>query len=83
MKRTLRVFLSNTAHDQEWQKEHDQKETGEDGQPSTSTAGEVKAEPSEAKVDVDNGKGIPGWVLRVEGRLVDVSLVDRAREEMD
>jgi len=24
-------------------------------------------------VDINQGKGIPGWVLRVEGRLVDVS----------
>jgi SWI/SNF-related matrix-associated actin-dependent regulator of chromatin subfamily D len=45
----LRVFVSNTAHDQAWQKEAE-------------------------GVDMETGKGIPGWVLRIEGRLLDVSL---------
>ncbi|KAI9638968.1 putative chromatin remodeling-related protein [Dioszegia hungarica] len=55
VKRALRVFVSNTAHDQQWQKE-----TNEAGPSSGPEA-----------VDMDSGKGIAGWVLRIEGRLLD------------
>jgi SWI/SNF-related matrix-associated actin-dependent regulator of chromatin subfamily D len=70
--------LSNTAHDQEWQKEHDQKEkaTAAAAASALEAEGGVKTEDvkPQAQVDVNQGKGIPGWVLRVEGRLIDVSL---------
>ncbi|GMK59398.1 hypothetical protein CspeluHIS016_0800040 [Cutaneotrichosporon spelunceum] len=46
IKRTLRMFVSNTAHDQPWQ------EGGKE-------------------VDTDSGAGVAGWVLRIEGRLLD------------
>lgn len=74
VKRTLRVFLSNTAHDQEWQKDHDQKEKTAAAAAAEAEGG-VKPEDMkpQAQVDVNQGKGIPGWVLRVEGRLIDVS----------
>jgi SWI/SNF-related matrix-associated actin-dependent regulator of chromatin subfamily D len=71
VKRTLRVFLSNTAHDQTWQKEHDLKEKAAAAEAQEAETG-VKAE--EKPVDINQGKGIPGWVLRVEGRLIDVSI---------
>jgi SWI/SNF-related matrix-associated actin-dependent regulator of chromatin subfamily D len=78
VKRTLRVFLSNTAHDQEWQKEHDQKEKATAAAAASALEAEegIKTEDvkPQAQVDVNQGKGIPGWVLRVEGRLIDVSL---------
>lgn len=73
MKRTLRVFLSNTVHDQEWQKQQEAKPEGE-GAEGTEGQNGAAAAPTEAKpVDMENGKNIPGWVLRVEGRLLDVS----------
>ncbi|ORX37757.1 chromatin remodeling-related protein [Kockovaella imperatae] len=56
IKRTLRVFVSNTAHDQPWQQEL--------AQSAESDAANINA-----------GKGIPGWVLRVEGRLLDTGNV--------
>ncbi|BEI84199.1 hypothetical protein CcaverHIS002_0408030 [Cutaneotrichosporon cavernicola] len=46
IKRALRVFVSNTAHDQAWQ------EGGKE-------------------VDTDSGAGVAGWVLRIEGRMLD------------
>ncbi|TXT12853.1 hypothetical protein VHUM_01254 [Vanrija humicola] len=49
IKRTLRVFLSNTVHDQPWQ----------------------LAKKDASDVDVNTGKGVAGWVLRIEGRLLD------------
>jgi SWI/SNF-related matrix-associated actin-dependent regulator of chromatin subfamily D len=68
VKRTLRVFLSNTAHDQEWQKQQEAKPEGAvDGE------GAAAPPPQPQAVDMDNGKNIPGWLLRVEGRLLDVS----------
>lgn len=66
------MFLSNTAHDQEWQKEHDLKEKAAAAEAAEAETG-VKAE--EKPVDINQGKGIPGWVLRVEGRLIDVSYI--------
>jgi SWI/SNF-related matrix-associated actin-dependent regulator of chromatin subfamily D len=72
VKRTLRVFLSNTAHDQEWQKEHDLKTKAAAAEAVEAETG-VKPE-EKPQVDINQGKGIPGWVLRVEGRLIDVSL---------
>lgn len=68
IKRTLRVFLSNTAHDQAWQKENGEGEAKVDG----SNEGEKK----EDGVDVNTGKGVAGWVMRIEGRMLDVSLVE-------
>jgi hypothetical protein len=53
VKRTLRVFVSNTAHDQQWQRD---------------------MESTTEQPDVNTGKGIAGWVLRVEGRLLDVRI---------
>jgi len=74
VKRTLRVFLSNTAHDQEWQKDHDQKEkTAAAAAAEAEGGGKAEDVKPQAQVDVNQGKGIPGWVLRVEGRLIDVS----------
>jgi len=123
----LRVFVSNTAHDQAWQLEH--QEAQEDGVPKpgpsssnvksgspTKPAASAVAQTSDTsqsaapsgnvemgdvasigapvtevvvtevvkplvpkemqlgkEVDVNTGKGIPGWVLRVEGRVLDVS----------
>ncbi|EIW71550.1 hypothetical protein TREMEDRAFT_42914 [Tremella mesenterica DSM 1558] len=82
VKRNIRVFISNTAHDQTWQAAQsaqavidfdvsmnaavESKDSGdgvENGdQPSGGTGNDV---------DLSTGKGIPGWVLRVEGRLLD------------
>lgn len=58
IKRTVRVFLSNTAHDQPWQAEQSEAEGGTRGM----------------AVDIASGKGIAGWVLRIEGRLLDVRM---------
>lgn len=70
MKRTLRVFLSNTVHNQEWQKQQEAKPEGAEGAGGQDGA----VAPIQSKtVDMENGKNIPGWVLRVEGRLLDVS----------
>ncbi|KAK4688672.1 SWI/SNF-related matrix-associated actin-dependent regulator of chromatin subfamily D, partial [Tremellales sp. Uapishka_1] len=112
VKRTLRVFVSNTAHDQPWQTEYVQGEEESTPGPSTSTpmspsitasvpqdAGgaatgtsamavedvnmaDISAPPQPSggipkeallgkDVDVNTGKGIAGWVLRIEGRLLD------------
>lgn len=77
IKRTLRVFISNTVHDQAWQTG----EKGEDGEVlKEKKAEEPKAEDAEGNgeetkdgVDINTGKGVAGWVLRIEGRLLDVS----------
>ncbi|ODO08498.1 hypothetical protein L198_00228 [Cryptococcus wingfieldii CBS 7118] len=53
VKRALRVFVSNTAHDQDWQKELDAAAAG------LAPTGEA------------NGDGIAGWILKIEGRLLD------------
>ncbi|WWD20275.1 hypothetical protein CI109_104751 [Kwoniella shandongensis] len=108
VKRTLRVFISNTAHDQPWQKEQPAAEavpttstepTGEGETPvSTADAAAAAAPPPPATtedvtmtenetkptvpvagsnaqlgegVDINSGKGVAGWVLKVEGRLLD------------
>lgn len=60
----IRVFVSNTAHDQAWQKEAS-------AAASNSTGAAV---PGTDGVDMDSGSGIAGWVLRIEGRLLDVSI---------
>ncbi|KAJ9098493.1 hypothetical protein QFC19_006361 [Naganishia cerealis] len=54
IKRTLRVYLSNTAYNQEWQKEED-----------------ITAGKEPMSVNVETGDGIPGWDLKIEGRLLD------------
>ncbi|WVW86960.1 hypothetical protein I302_109016 [Kwoniella bestiolae CBS 10118] len=94
VKRTLRVYISNTAHDQEWQKpqaepeatpaavEGTSAESGEekkegDGDISMTEPAPVPPQPetkTEAlgpDVDVNTGKGVAGWVLKIEGRLLD------------
>ncbi|ORY34769.1 putative chromatin remodeling-related protein [Naematelia encephala] len=58
VKRSLRVFISNTAHHQTWQDDASGRSQEQNGD-------------STQNVDVNTGKGIPGWVLRVEGRLLD------------
>lgn len=98
VKRTLRVFLSNTVHDQPWQtgssgekdgdvkmgeekKAEDESKEGENkegGEGEKKEGEENKAEGSSTGgappgVDVKTGKGVAGWVLRIEGRLLDVS----------
>lgn len=73
MKRTLRVFISNTAHDQEWQKAEDEKAKQDQGTDDATAAQPPAQPPTTTTVDMDNGKNIPGWVLRVEGRVLDVS----------
>ncbi|WVQ79223.1 hypothetical protein IAT38_001319 [Cryptococcus sp. DSM 104549] len=97
VKRTLRVYVSHTAHDQPWQKEEAAAAAGlvADGAapaegaaagvegaapgadvamadvaaPTTATAAETKNVSGE--VDVNSGKGVAGWILKVEGRLLD------------
>ncbi|KAK6908486.1 hypothetical protein I203_102488 [Kwoniella mangroviensis CBS 8507] len=103
VKRTLRVFISNTAHDQEWQKaqaepapepaptaaegapaaENGKEKKEGDGDVSMTDAAPVaaagavppqqesKTETLGPDVDVNTGKGIAGWVMKIEGRLLD------------
>lgn len=52
----MRVYLSNTAYNQAWQKEED-----------------IAAGKEPMSVNVETGDGIPGWDLKIEGRLLDVS----------
>lgn len=54
IKRTMRVYLSNTAYNQAWQKEED-----------------IAAGKEPMSVNVETGDGIPGWDLKIEGRLLD------------
>lgn len=105
VKRTLRVFLSNTVHNQPWQtggatekdgdvqmseekkaegenKEGGEKKEGEGDAGKKEGEGEKKGEGSSTAgvppgVDVKTGKGVAGWVLRIEGRLLDVSKIGR------
>jgi hypothetical protein len=60
-KRTLRIFVSNTAYNQPWQTQ-------------ANTDGVAAALDGSAKpeINAETGEGIPGWTLRVEGRLLDV-----------
>ncbi|WWC95792.1 hypothetical protein V866_002658 [Kwoniella sp. B9012] len=108
VKRTLRVFISNTAHDQEWQKAQaepapeplptaaegtpaaengEEKKEGDGDVSMTDVAAaatattattatlppqqESKTETLGPDVDVNTGKGIAGWVMKIEGRLLD------------
>ncbi|RSH93276.1 SWI/SNF complex component snf12 [Saitozyma podzolica] len=73
VKRTLRVFVSNTTHDQPWQVEAKSQETG----------GDVSME-TKPDVDLKAGKGIAGWVLRVDGRLLDSgnARLDKTRRKL-
>ncbi|WWC73727.1 uncharacterized protein I206_107699 [Kwoniella pini CBS 10737] len=113
VKRTLRIFISNTAHDQPWQKPQSQSsseqtpstnapaETAEDATASIEekkeTDGDVtmnesaqppvkeetKVETLDEGVDVNTGKGIAGWVMKIEGRLLDVgnTRLDRTKRK--
>jgi SWI/SNF-related matrix-associated actin-dependent regulator of chromatin subfamily D len=87
----LRVFISNTAHDQPWQNaeamlngESQMSAAGtplpfttslSGGNASLSIAGTSGAAGMQIGegVDVATGKGIAGWNLKIEGRLIDVS----------
>nr|ODN80287.1 hypothetical protein L203_05875 [Cryptococcus depauperatus CBS 7841] len=75
VKRTLRVFISNTAHDQTWQNELDATtEADAENNENTFAREGVAAENEAAKrneVDINTGKGIAGWTLKIEGRLLD------------
>ncbi|WWC92772.1 uncharacterized protein L201_007731 [Kwoniella dendrophila CBS 6074] len=115
VKRTLRLFISNTAHDQEWQKpqpeptpaEHQEstnenaeensieKKEGGDGDvtmgnstTNTTKATEVKPETKKETispdVDVNTGKGVAGWVMKIEGRLLDSgnARMDRTKRKL-
>jgi SWI/SNF-related matrix-associated actin-dependent regulator of chromatin subfamily D len=53
----MRVYISNTAYNQAWQREED-----------------VAAGREPMSVNVETGDGIPSWDLKIEGRLLDVSL---------
>lgn len=67
------MFVSNTTHDQAWQKESDANAaTG-----SAQAGAAAGAGPSQNNIDLESGKGIAGWVLRIEGRLLDVSPDER------
>lgn len=75
------MFISNTAHDQDWQKALDAgagSAVGGDystgprenpGQDTTMADGGVR---KSNEPDLNTGKGIAGWILKVEGRLLDV-----------
>ncbi|OCF43839.1 hypothetical protein I317_02281 [Kwoniella heveanensis CBS 569] len=90
VKRTIRVFVSNTAHDQAWQKGASLADDKKEGAASSTvlqaedgdvTMGEGSTSPSVPAtqpkkdelegVDVNTGKGIAGWVMKIEGRLLD------------
>ncbi|WVF68489.1 hypothetical protein IAT40_003256 [Kwoniella sp. CBS 6097] len=86
VKRTIRVFISNTAHDQPWQKgqvDGDKKEgvAAQTGDGDVTMGGEGSNSPvvstSQPRkdqlegVDVNTGQGIAGWVMKIEGRLLD------------
>ncbi|OWT38076.1 hypothetical protein J008_04410 [Cryptococcus neoformans] len=80
VKRVLRVFISNTAHDQDWQK-------ALDASAGSAVGGDYSTGPRENpgqdaiiadggvmknnEPDLNTGKGIAGWILKVEGRLLD------------
>nr|XP_018260323.1 uncharacterized protein I303_07241 [Kwoniella dejecticola CBS 10117]OBR82481.1 hypothetical protein I303_07241 [Kwoniella dejecticola CBS 10117] len=73
VKRTLRVYISNTAHDQPWQKSESQAEANAASAPNAESAENANSseEKNETGVDVNTGKGIAGWVMKIEGRLLD------------
>jgi len=74
VKRNLRIFISNTTHDQTWQNELSNAEKANANPGSPSKQGDAKDQNGkEVEMDVTTGKGIPGWVMRIEGRLLDVS----------
>lgn len=113
VKRTLRVFLSNTVHDQPWQtgsennekdcdvRMGEEKKPGDEkkdvGEAKEGEGGEAASKEGEGEnggegsstsgvppgVDVLTGKGVAGWTLRIEGRLLDVSppTVDLAADQ--
>lgn len=57
----LRVRISNTCSDQDWQRPTQaDKEQGTD---------QAQAD----RPDFDSGKGIPSWTVKIEGKLLDVS----------
>lgn len=80
--RILRLFVSNTAHDQLWQKELDEKarqaasgQAGDVsmGDASASTPASMPQPQTAPAVDLHTGKGVAGWVLKIQGRLIEVS----------
>jgi len=68
MKRTahkrLRVRISNTCSDQDWQ----------EGQETTGKAeeGEDGVEQKTERPDFETGKGVPSWTVRIEAKLLDL-----------
>ena len=67
VKRTLRIFLSNTCANQPFQLEKNKEETAEDLDDEVDTK---KKESSQEEV--------PSWTMRIEGRLLDPSFRSRA-----
>ncbi len=82
MKRTLRIFLSNTAANQPWQKaEAEQRESGAAaGEEGEKTEADKAKEAAEADKDAAKrtDADVPSWTLRIEGRLLDPSFRSRA-----
>lgn len=76
VKRTLRIFVSNTAKDQPWQLEMAAAENvaGGGSAPDVDAASARQGGPSGPGGLLDKGDGIASWVLRVEGRVLDVSV---------
>jgi len=54
----LRVRVSNTCENQSWQQRQE----------------EGEAQKEDDKPDFDSGKGVPSWTVKVEGKLLDVSV---------
>lgn len=84
IKRTLRVFLSNTCANQPFQLAEKQKakeaqlaESGEtkpdETEPSVSEAAAADAQP-----DTSDEDSVPSWTLKIEGRLLEPSFKSRA-----
>lgn len=76
------MFISNTAHDQDWQKALDtgagsvvggDYSTGPRENPGQDAIMADGGVTKSNEPDLNTGKGIAGWILKVEGRLLDVS----------
>lgn len=78
IKRTLRIFLSNTCANQPFQLAEKQKV--KDSAPSVETAdgAEVKVEGDKDAADSKEEDAVPSWTLRIEGRLLEPSFKSRA-----
>ncbi|SAM82350.1 uncharacterized protein UBRO_04655 [Ustilago bromivora] len=83
IKRTLRIFLSNTCANQPFQLAEKQKakESGANAAAAsaeTGEAGDVKAEGATDSGDGKEEDAVPSWTLRIEGRLLEPSFKSRA-----